>query len=205
MKRLLLFAAILGTLVAPRSVSAAPIIGAQLVATGGDVIAQFMGHTAGFTNELYLFDVANLGTPLAVTATVGGRGPGVIFNNQTTPVGTTLNLGAFAPGTELVFAIYVQNTGNTFYMGPAARNVDLVFHGAVDNGLPPQFPSYGVIPPGFTAVGFEDILGGGDLDYDDLGFAFSNVRATVAPEPVTLSLLALGLAGVGARRMRQRA
>lgn len=202
MKRLVFLVGILGFLVIPRPASAAMIVGQQLFASGGDVIAHFLGHTAGFTNDLYLFDASNLTTPLAVTANVGGLGPGLIFRNQTTAPGTQVNLGNFSAGTELVFGIFVNNTGQTFFMGPASRNPDGIAHGAVDNGLPPQFPAYGVIPAGFTALGFEDIFGGGDLDYDDLGFAFSNVRTT-APEPASLALLALGLAGAGVRRMRR--
>jgi hypothetical protein len=204
MKRLILCAGVLAFLVFSRPASAAPIIGQQLYATGGDVIAQFMGHTAGFTNELYLFSAGDLSNPLAVTGAVGSLGQGLIFVNQTSPVGSQVNLGSFAAGTELVFGIYVQNTQTLFLMGPGSRNPDGIPHGAVDNGLPPQFPPYGAIPPGFVGVGFEDLFGGGDLDYDDLGFAFSNVRVTQTPEPGTLSLLALGLAGIVARRMRQR-
>ena len=203
MKRLLLIAGVLALLVTPRPASAAMIVGTQLIATGGPVIAEFMGHTAGFVNELYLFDASDLTTPLAVTGDVGSLGQGLIFTNNVTPVGTQVNLGAFAAGTELVFAIYVQNTGFTYYMGPGVRNADGIAHAATDNGLPPQFPPYGAIPAGFVGVGFEDIFGGGDLDYDDLGFAFSNVRVQ-APEPVSLSLFAIGLAGLGVRRMRQR-
>jgi hypothetical protein len=189
-------------LLMPRPAAAAPIIGAQLVATGGEVVAQFMGHSAGFTNELYLFDASDLSTPLPVTGSAGTLGAGLIFVNHTSPVGSQVNLGAFAAGTELVFGIYVQNTQETFYMGPGSRNPDGIAHGAVDNGLAPQFPNYGdPIPAGFVGVGFEDLFGGGDLDYDDLGFAFSNVRPSV-PEPLTLSLLGLGFAGLGARRLR---
>jgi hypothetical protein len=178
------------------------IIGTQLVATGGPVIAEFMGHTAGFTNDLYVFDINDLTTPLPVTATVGSLGQGLIFTNTTTPPTTQVNLGNFAAGTELVFGIHVRNTGFTYYMGPGVRNPDGLAHAATDNGLPPQFPPYGAIPAGFVGVGFEDIFGGGDLDYDDLGFAFSNVRVQ-APEPVSMSLLAIGLAGLGVRRMRR--
>lgn len=203
MKRLILFAGILALFVSPRPVSAAPIVGQQLFASGGDVIAHFMGHTAGFTNELYLFSASDLTTPLAVTATVGSLGAGQIFVNQTSPVGSQVNLGSFAAGTELVFAIYVQDTDDLFFMGPGIRNADGLAHGAVDNGLPPQFPPYGAIPAGFVGLGFEDISGGGDLDYDDLGFAFSNVRVSQTPEPASIALLALGMAALGARRMRR--
>jgi hypothetical protein len=202
MKRLALIGGVLMLLLAPRPSAAAPIIGATLVASGGDVIAQFMGHTAGFTNELYLFDASDLLTPLPVTGAAGVFGTGLIFNNHVSAPGSTVNLGSFAPGTELVFGIFVQNTSEMFYMGAGSRNPDGIAHAAVDNGLAPQFPDYGApIPAGFVGVGFEDLFGGGDLDYDDLGFAFSNVRTSV-PEPMSLSLLALGLAGLGARRFR---
>jgi hypothetical protein len=202
MRRLFSIGALVMLLLVPRSTEAAPIIGAQLFANGGNVFAQFMGATAGFTNELYLFDASNLTTPLAVTGNNGSLGLGLIFNNQTTPVGTNINLGNFAAGTELVFGIKVLNTGNLFYMGPGVRNADGIAHGAVDNGIAPQFPPYGVVPAGYVGVGFEDIFGGGDLDYDDLGFAFSNVRAV--PEPLSIALLGFGLATFGARRLRTR-
>jgi hypothetical protein len=195
-----------GTLSA-RTAQAAPVLGAQLIATGGDVMATFLGHTAGFTNDLYLFDASDLSTPLAVTGVTGpgfGGAAGLIFTNHTTPVGTTINLGSFAAGTELVFGIYVRNTGDEFFMGPANRNVDNVFHAAVDNGAAPAFPGYGVIPVGSIGVGFEDLLNGGDLDYDDLGFAFSNVRNAQVPEPAALVLLGLGFAGAAARRRARK-
>jgi hypothetical protein len=204
MKRVVLSVFLLLSAVAARPVTAAPIIGQQLFAAGGDVTAVFLGHTAGFTNDLYLFAASDLLTPLPVTAVVGTLGQGVIFTNQTSPILAPVNLGFFAAGTELVFGIHVQDTGYTYYLGPASRNPDGLFHGAVDSGMLPAYP-FGWSSPGYIGVGFEDIFGGGDLDYDDLGFAFTNVRREVTPEPATLALLALGAGAVGARRLRRRA
>lgn len=71
-------------------------------------------------------------------------------------VGRVVDLGRFNAGEELVFGIYVRETGNTFRMGPGYRNPDRYAHARVDclsNGV---------------KVSFEDnFLGQGDRDFDD--------------------------------------
>jgi hypothetical protein len=168
------------------SAQAAPLLGASVFATGGHVIATFESNGAGFSNDLYLDTPAN--------------GLGLIFNNYGTPVGTTMDLGEYAPGTELIFRVHVNDTGDNFFTGPAFRNADGVAHVMVDDNVPGF--------PGKTIVGFEDLFGGGDQDYNDLVFSFTNVvtREGVnqsVPEPAALSLLGAGLAFV-ASRMRRR-
>ncbi len=158
--------------------NAVPILGASIyVEETGSVIATYLGHTADYTNELYLY--------------MPSTGLGVIFNNHTTPIGTTFDLGSFAAGTELVFAIYVLNTGDTFYSGDASRNSDGLAHAVVDTE--------------YTAdaayVGFEDLLGGGDMDYDDVMFSFTNVSVDL-PEPTPLALLLAGVFGLAVRRSK---
>jgi hypothetical protein len=80
----------------------------------------------------------------------------------------------------------VTNTGFSFFTGDASSNPDSFIHAAFDNkfGQP-------------LVVGFEDILGGGDKDYNDLVFSLSNVYAatgpTPVPEPETFAMLAAGL------------
>jgi hypothetical protein len=129
---------------------AIPIVGQGLVATGGDVVVTFVSNEAGYNSQLFLDG------PLE-------SGFGSIFDNWTTEVGTSLNLGAFADGTELIFRLFVPSTGDAFYTGDATRNPDGIAHAVVD------------AQTGQVLVGFEDLFGGGDLDYDDLVFAFSNV------------------------------
>ncbi len=151
--------------------------GHPVIATGGgDVIATYVGNSAGYSNDLFL-------------------GSTFIFNNHETPVGTTVNLGSFTAGTELVFRLSVRNTGDNFYTGVASRNVDNLFHARVQTNYAPNT----------TLVSFEDLRGTpeGPNGYNDLSFTFTNTASPV-PEPETYAMmgLGLGLLGLAARRRK---
>ena len=153
--------------------SAAVMVGVPIiVADTGNVTATFVSTSASFTSELGLV----------------GR-PGVIFNTSTTATGTVVDLGSFAAGTVLKFSLRVLNTGQTYFTGPGTDNPDGVPHAGVD------------MVAGGTTVGFEDTFGGGDQDYNDLIFSFTNTRAAV-PEPATWAMMlgGFGLVGAAARR-----
>ena len=177
-----LLAALLASILALPAVSAAaPILGGSVVvATDGEVVAKFLGHSAAFSNDLYLDSPANA--------------LGIIFNNLSTPVGTMTSLGLFTAGTELIFRIHVNDTGDDFFSGPGSRNPDDIPHAVVDDA--------------FSAteafVGFEDLFDGGDKDYDDLKFSFTNVKGVPTPEPGTLLLVTSGLVGLLHRILRRR-
>lgn len=137
--------------------------GLSVVVTSADhVFATYEGNSASYSNDLYL-------------------GDRFVFNNQTTPVGTTVDLGSFAVDTELVFRLFVNNTGYSYSTGPASRNPDGHAHARVQ----------GDWAPSATLVSFEDLFDG-PFDYNDLSFSFSNTVGASVPEASSFLMLALG-------------
>lgn len=157
-------------------------------AASGDIVAYFVGHTAGYTNLLGL--------------SVNGVDTGIWgLNNQTTAPGTALNFGPVNAGDTLVFKINVTNTGEYFYSQRSLNGdgITHIFSAAYAGG------DFGI--PAGTYVGFEDLNGGGDLDYDDLRFVFTNVKGVEiggVPEPTTWAMLIAGFGLVGAAARRRK-
>lgn len=186
-------------------------VGAQLYKnSANNIFVTYVGKQAAYTNDLYYYltfgganqyllrnDAAALGTEVNVTSSAGlAVGSEAIFS-------ICANLGAAAPGTGCT-------TANQYYTGPASRNPDSQFHATVwersvyltqcvlvnacsaasvaaINALAPE---YNLI------VGFEDSYNYGiDHDMNDVVFAVRGV--STVPEPVTMSLLATGLVGMG--------
>jgi hypothetical protein len=73
------------------------------------------------------------------------------------PIGTSLTLGPYAADTEIVFAVSVQTTGDYWRSGSGTRNKDGVVHGAATYEGDCAW-----------AFGFEDLYGGGDMDFNDV-------------------------------------
>jgi hypothetical protein len=141
-----------------------------VVAATGDVVARFEGHSASFTNILSLVSPVNVAN---------------IFNNQTTPPGTTFNLGSFNAGDVLRFALFVTNTNNTFFSGAGALNPDGQPHARVEANFAPNT----------TLVSFEDLFNG-PFAFNDLSFTFTNTRSAPVPEPMAAALFGAGLLGL---------
>ncbi|GJL51942.1 MAG: hypothetical protein NPIRA01_31690 [Nitrospirales bacterium] len=168
-----------GIFLFPGNSMATSVLGGNIVVQhDGNVTATFQGSNAGYTSSLYLGNTK------------------IFTTNQAS--GSTFNLGNFTAGTALNFRLEVHNTGNTFYSGSAANNIDGIAHAFIDD-------SFG---NNETLVSFEDLLGGGDKDYNDLIFSFSNTEAgknlVQNPEPSTVILLGSGIMGLAAWRLRNK-
>ena len=125
---------------APQTAECQSGVGQQLLATGGEVEVEILPADAGFTIELHLLSP--------------GPDRFIATNKQS---GTVVKLGSFPAGVELKFGVLVRETQKIFQMGPGAGNPD---------GLPhAELTCFGV---GRANVGFEDQVGGGDRDYNDL-------------------------------------
>jgi hypothetical protein len=178
----------LSLLLFPAAATATPILAAPIyVKTTGEVKATFLGQTAAYSDDLYLDSPTNA--------------LGIIFNNHSVPIGTEVSLGTFTAGTELILRIHVNNTGDDFFSGPGSPgslNPDGVGHAKVDDTFALD-TSY---------VGFEDLLNGGDKDYDDLKISLSNTSTSqvppgAAPLPATFLLVSTGM-GMMALLKRKR-
>jgi hypothetical protein len=148
------------------------ILGGKLfVAEDGDVTATFLGSDAGYFNELYLYSPDS---PWDTSE--------MIFDKDSPSDGSMKDLGSYAAGTELVFRLYVQNTALSYFTGDGSNNPDSLAHARAVTSL--------VDGMYVTKVGFEDLLGGGDLDYNDFMFSLNNVvDPPSVPEPSILLLL----------------
>jgi hypothetical protein len=170
------------TLIAAAALAAATVapqahagLGDLLFAAGGNIDIRFEGSDA-------LFDSA-----------VSVNGSPEIFPNHSTPIGTTVGLGSFVEGTPIDVVLHVLTTNSMFHTGGGALNIDGLPHALVTEG------------DGRTFVSFEDLVGGGDRDFNDHMFSLSNVRTVAAiPEPSTYALLLAGLGVVGFLSRRRR-
>lgn len=195
--------------------AADPVVGGTLWKTG-DVWAMYIGSEAAYTDDLYFY------------LTVGDQSTAqfLFSNDGSSMAGDEVDVadGSLSNGDETIFGICVDRSGGDlsaacgnaddfFYSGDPSRNADGMHHikiWTIDAYVAERpFEGEGIDFVGDAAaggyeyiIGFEDILGGGDRDYDDVIYAVRGV--TAVPEPLTMTLLATGLAGMGVVRRRSK-
>lgn len=147
------------------------------VAKDGFVSGVFSGQTAEYDSDLSLIADGYPPTERHIS-------------NHVAQLGEITTFGWYEAGTELTFKLFVHDTGDTFYSN-TSMNPDGLEH---VRAFPFVFPSASLST--FTPVaflGFEDLLGGGDMDFNDNMAMFLNVAMAPVPEPSTISMIIAGM------------
>lgn len=171
-----------------------------ILSTAADVRVYFVGEGAGYRNSLG-FNTAGggviSGNPLLIfpDASSGGRRTG----SEPLLAGDFVDLGNFAAGTKLDFFLIANGAsgGNQVFSTDGSVNPDGINH----------VVSFAALSGSYLLIGFEDLFGGGDRDFNDVLFAVdigarNLATLTAAHEPGTVAILAafLGLGGWVFRR-----
>lgn len=115
--------------------------GRLVLAEAGEVVFTYLGSYAGYEDELWLEEPEEI----------------FLANNQRTSSGAERTGGPWGAGEELVLGLRVRTTGDRFVSGPGERNFDGQIHAAISYRGDCTW-----------LVGFEDLAGGGDRDYNDM-------------------------------------
>lgn len=207
MKKLRFYAALVSAFVV------VPVVGARAgtiipYPTPGTVNSEVYSFTASATGVITAyFAGSDAGHTDTIGLLVNGIATGIIgLNNHTSTLGQSIVLGNVNAGDQLTFFLTDANTGSTWYSNSAlnADNTQHVYSANYDGLHPPL----GIGIPAGTYVGFEDLAlaQGGDFDYNDDSFVFTNVSTGQTPLPSTLPMLAggVGLIGLLTRRRKQK-
>ncbi len=163
----------------------------------GDLIGYFVGADAGYEE--------------VISVLVNGAPTGVIgLDNHKTSVGASLNFGPVMAGDVINFVDYVYPGGIGANLAPVNSTYTWTSTAGLNSdnfqhiyAKPVAIGEAFAGSPGGMYVGFEDLRHGGDDDYNDIQFLFTNV--TSAPEASTWIMLGLGFGGLGYGGWRRKA
>jgi hypothetical protein len=161
----------------------------------------FINEGAGYRNQLFYSaydDVGNQKASEMIFSDISSKKSILSEHDGPLKLGEGVSLGEFEGPTQLDFSIKSngKNGGTTMLGTNAADN---------PNGLQHVV---GFQHNDWIILGFEDIVGGGDLDYNDVVFAVRGIQAGAppaedVPEPsALLGIAILGMAGVATRRRK---
>lgn len=178
--------------------------------TSADVRVYFVSEGAGYHNTLGINTDGigiTTGNPELIFPDASSRNtyfadgsPDSSLRTSTTPLlpGDFVDLGSFEANTQLDFFLIANgaNGGQNVFTAHDDSNPDGIAHTV----------SFAIEGSPYLLIGFEDIYGGGDRDFNDLLFAVDigahNVNYLANPEPSTMIILA-SLAGLVIRAKRK--
>ncbi len=144
------------------------------------ILFQASGYSS--VHRIGIYDPSN---PAAINYLVGGASTGLPTSANFAPSG--------------VFGLALDTPNGVFY-SQTGLNGDGVQHSAAIR----ERDSHGTLVDCSYIIAWEDLRGGGDLDYNDIGVRVSGVMPAV-PEPGSFALICgTGVAMIGLRRRRSQ-
>jgi hypothetical protein len=167
--RVIALGCLLGLIATPRLFAKLPPpppfgLGARILGTGGPVTLTIVPTDALFTSDIIVVECV----PIDCVHIIEG----------TNRDSTEIPLGTVSADEEIDLRIFVQDTLAGFRSGPASRNSDNLAHALVTQESATTLK-----------VGFEDIYGGGDRDFNDVIVEVAGAKMSVPFSGLPLSPL----------------